>query len=131
MKKLILSTSPVLLSMLMSMKAYAADIISGDTVISEPVGKGILPGSGVEGEDIYSSIVFSKIIPFFISWGINLAIGLAVLATIYSGYLYITAYGNEDKHQRATKNLTYSVVGLVIAMTAYGIVTIITRIQFS
>lgn len=131
MKQLLKKTIGIIAYLGLSLNVRAADIISGDTVISEPVGKGILPGSGVEGEDIYSSIVFSKIIPFFIRWGINLAIGLAVLAIIYSGYLYITAYGNEDSRQKANKNLTYSVIGLIVAMTAYGIVNIITRIQFT
>lgn len=49
---------------------------------------------------------------------INLAIGLAalvcVVVLIASGYLYITAAGDEGKVEKATKSLTYAIVGLVV-----------------
>lgn len=112
-------------------EVQAADITSGETVISKPVGAGILPGSGFEGTDIESSILFSKIIPFLITWGINLAMALAVIAGIFAGYLFLTAFGDEDKRGRAVQTLIYAAVGLVVAMTAYGIVYIVTRLQLS
>lgn len=111
--------------------SLAADITSSDTVISKPVGAGLLPGSGNEGVDIQSSIVFSKIIPFAITWGINLAIGLTVLMFIFGGYLFLTSFGNEDRRSQAINTLFYSAIGLVIALVAYGIIAIITRIQLS
>ncbi len=101
------------------------------TMISEPVGKGILPGAGSEASDIQSSILFTKIIPFLIDWAINLAMGLAVIAIIIGGYMYLTAYGDTEKHQRAIRTLTYAIIGLVIALTAYGIVAIVTSIRLS
>ena len=49
---------------------------------------------------------------------INLAIGLAalvcVVVLIAAGYTYITAAGDEAKIEKATKTLTYAIVGLVI-----------------
>lgn len=109
----------------------AQNFNAGDAVISRPVGVGLLPGSGNEGADIESSILFTKIIPFLITWGINLAIGLSVIVLIFGGYLFLTAFGNEERHERGLKTIMYAVIGLVIALTAYGIVTIITRLQFS
>lgn len=100
-------------------------------MISKPAGTGILPGAGVEGADIQSSVLFVKIIPFLINWAINLAIGLAVIAIIIGGYMYITAYGETEKHERAIRTLTYAIIGLVIALTAYGIVAIVTSIRLS
>jgi cytochrome bd-type quinol oxidase subunit 2 len=54
----------------------------------------------------------------WISDVINLAIGLAALVCvailIASGYSYITAAGDEAKIEKATKSLTYAIVGLVI-----------------
>ncbi len=111
--------------------AYAAPATSGDSIISKPAGTGILPGAGVEGSDIQSSILFAKIIPFLISWGINLAIGLSVIAIIAGGYLYLTAYGETEKHDRAIRTLSYAMIGLVLALTAYGIVGIVTSIRLS
>ncbi|MHC1716623.1 MAG: Mbov_0395 family pilin-like conjugal transfer protein [Candidatus Dojkabacteria bacterium] len=53
---------------------------------------------------------------------INVAVGLAALVCvailIYSGYLYITAAGDENKVSTATKSLTYAIVGLVICFIA-------------
>lgn len=111
--------------------ANAQGIGTNDSVISKPVGVGILPGAGTEGTDIKSNVIFSKIIPFLIKWGINLAIGLSVLAVIYGGYLFLTAYGDEEKHGKGIKTLIYAFVGLGLAIAAYAIVTIITRLQFS
>lgn len=53
---------------------------------------------------------------------VNLAIGLAALVSVVvliaSGYLYITAAGDEAKVEKATKSLTYAIVGLVICFIA-------------
>lgn len=112
-------------------KAYAAPLTSGDAIISKPAGTGILPGAGVEGSDIQSSVVFTRIIPFLISWGINLAIALSVIAIILGGYMYLTSYGDTEKKEKGTRALIYAVIGLVIAMTAYGVVAIVTSIKLS
>ena len=112
-------------------QAHAAPITSGEAIISKPAGTGILPGAGAEGSDIQSSVVFSRIIPFLISWGINLAIALSVIAIIIGGYMYLTAYGDSDKRERGTRTLIYAVIGLIIALTAYGVVAIVTSIQLS
>ena len=49
---------------------------------------------------------------------LNLVIGLAALVCvailIASGYMYITAAGDENKVEKANKSLTYAIVGLVI-----------------
>ena len=50
---------------------------------------------------------------------------------IFGGYLYITAYGDTEKHERAMRTLTYAIIGLILALTAYGIVAIVTSIQLS
>ena len=58
----------------------------------------------------------------WVSGVINLAIGLAalvcVVVLIASGYLYITAAGDEGKVDKATKSLTFAIVGLVICFIA-------------
>ncbi len=111
-------------------KAYAADPAPAD-MISKPVGTSILPGAGVEGSDIKSSVLFVKIIPFLIQWTINLAIALAVVFIIVGGYQYLTAFGEPEKREAGTRTLTYALIGLVIALTAYGVVAIVTSIQLT
>ncbi|PKN02442.1 hypothetical protein CVU76_00140 [Candidatus Dojkabacteria bacterium HGW-Dojkabacteria-1] len=57
---------------------------------------------------------------------LNWAIGLAALAAvgmlIYSGYMYISASGDEGKVEKATKTLTFAIVGLVVCFIAVMLV---------
>jgi hypothetical protein len=59
------------------------------------------------------------------SWVINVlnfVIGLAALVAvgmlIAAGYLYITAGGDEGKVEKATKTLTFAIIGLVVCFIA-------------
>ena len=111
---------------------FKAGIWDSDVVISRPVGTDILPGGNMDvNEDIESSFIFTKLIPFAIDYGIKLAIGLSVVILIYAGYQFMTAYGNTDKQGAAKKTAIYALIGLVLALTAYGIVVILTSIELS
>jgi len=48
---------------------------------------------------------------------------VAVLAIIYSGYLFVTAVGNEEKLKTAKMTLWYSVIGTAILLGAWVIAT--------
>jgi len=99
--------------------------------LTPPVGSDVLPGSQPITGDVETSLVFSKIIPFAIQFLIGLAVALSVVALIIGGYQFMTAYGNEEQHKNAQKTITYALIGLILAITAYGIVKIITTIQLS
>jgi len=62
---------------------------------------------------------------------INLAVGLAALICvgilIFSGYMYITAAGDESKVEKAGKSLTYAIVGLVICFIAVILVEFVLK----
>lgn len=49
-----------------------------------------------------------------INWLLQLVDGLAVLAIIYSGIMYITSAGNAEQAEKAKKNLTWAIIGLII-----------------
>ena len=57
---------------------------------------------------------------------LNWAIGLAALASvamlIAAGFMYITANGDEGKVEKATKTLTFAIVGLVVCFIAVMLV---------
>lgn len=65
----------------------------------------------------------------FIKRVLNLAISIAALIAvgilIYSGILYITAAGDDGKIEKATKGITYAVVGLIIAFVSILIVNFV------
>ncbi len=50
---------------------------------------------------------------------------IAVLLVMYAGFLWMTAQGNEEKVSQAKKILVNAVIGLIIIVSAYGIVSFI------
>jgi len=99
--------------------------------LTPPVGQGILPGAPDYTTDIKSSFVFSKLIPFVIKYLIGLSAALAVIAIMFGGYQFLTAYGDPEQHKKATKTITWAVIGLILAITAYAIVALVASIQFT
>jgi TRAP-type C4-dicarboxylate transport system permease small subunit len=63
--------------------------------------------------------------------GLNIALGAAavicVAILIASGYMYITASGDEAKIEKATKSLTFAIVGLAIAFIAVLLVNFVLK----
>lgn len=47
---------------------------------------------------------------------------VAVVMIMYSGFLYITAGGDNNKVQEAKKTLTWSVIGLIVVVLARSII---------
>ncbi|MBU1037114.1 pilin [Patescibacteria group bacterium] len=55
-------------------------------------------------------------------------IGLIFLAvTIFSGFQWMTAGGNEEKISEAKKRLQYAVIGLLVILAAYTITIFVSR----
>jgi hypothetical protein len=109
-----------------------AILTSNEVQLTTPRGSNILPGGQIlAAPTIQDSFIFSKLIPFVIKYAIRLAIALAVIALIIGGYQYVTAYGNDEKHKTAQKTIEYALIGLVLAITAFGIVQIITNLKFT
>lgn len=52
---------------------------------------------------------------------------LAVLAFIYSGFLYVTAQGNETKIKDAHKALLYTSIGTAVLLGAWVIANVVCR----
>ncbi|MFC1729802.1 pilin [candidate division KSB1 bacterium] len=122
----------VLFLLQVSLLGLSVQNVSGNEVqLSAPVGGDILPGGQMYQDDIKTSFIFSRLIPFVIKYTISLAVALAVIALIIGGYQFMTAYGDTEKHQKAQKTITYAIIGLVLAIAAFGIVRIVTTINFT
>ncbi len=60
---------------------------------------------------------------------INVALGflgvIFLLLTVYAGFLWMTAQGNEEQTTKAKGILTTAVVGLIITLAAYSIASFV------
>ncbi|KKR06451.1 MAG: hypothetical protein UT34_C0001G0492 [candidate division WS6 bacterium GW2011_GWF2_39_15] len=65
----------------------------------------------------------------FIKNALNLAIALAALIAVgvlvYSGVQYIVASGDDGKIEKATKGITYAIVGLVLCFVSVLVVNFV------
>ncbi len=68
-------------------------------------------------------------LPALTSVIIGMAGGLAFLFIVIGGIQLLTAYGDEEKITSAKKTITYAIVGLLVAILSYAIVSIISGIQ--
>jgi cytochrome bd-type quinol oxidase subunit 2 len=77
--------------------------------------------SGIQGQDEE----LNTWVVDLINWAIGLAALAAVVMLIAAGFLYITASGDENKIGKATKTLTFAIVGLVICFIAVMLVNFV------
>ena len=70
---------------------------------------------------------FAAIIQEIAKIATMIGLPVAVLFIVYSGFLYVTAQGNEKKVQNAHKTFLWSVVGTALIVGAYVIATAINQ----
>lgn len=66
-----------------------------------------------ENTDIYSFL------ETLVDLVVQIGFYVALVAIIYSGFLFVTAQGNESKLEKAKNALTYSLIGTAILMSAW------------
>lgn len=62
-----------------------------------------------------------------IQLAMSLAAGVAVIYIILAGFQYFTAFGNEEKANKAKQTLTWAIAGLVVIILAKVIVSEVWR----
>lgn len=107
--KKLLKISAVVLSLVLLCGAMSATV-SAATTVSE----GTLQGLTIE-----------KILKNTISWALGLIALVSIVFIIYAGIKWIMSEGDDTKQKEARKMLATSVTGLVIALAAYAIVTVV------
>lgn len=85
-----------------------------------------LPGPD-EGADQASIQTYfrEQAIPDFIAGFIGVIGLVSFVAIIVAGIQFLTAYGNEERVGAAKKNLIYAILGFVIAILSYSIISIL------
>ena len=117
MKKMILSALIVVCSVF---GFSAISVASLPTNVSAPTATTAdMKNKSIAGEGGLISILIN-----FLLWAVGI---LSVAMIIFSGFRYITSAGDAAKTKSAQTALTYSIVGLIVAVLAWVIVKMILR----
>jgi len=101
---------------LVLMSLFVSNALAQDPFFSGPV---VAPNAARPGT---LSDNITQIINYFLGF-----LGLvAVIFLIYAGILMVTAGGNDEQVGKARKIITYAVVGIVIILLSWTIVTFVT-----
>jgi len=110
-------------------------ILNSETVVNElpDFGKpNSLPGpnisSNASGEDI-QNYVTQRVLPKIANRLITIVTLISIFGLIFAGVKFITAFGSEEEIGKAKKTALYAVIGLVVALSSFLIVSIINNIN--
>lgn len=81
----------------------------------------ILPSSNFSGKSA------SDVVLAIANWIFGFMAVLATFAVVYSGIMYLTAGGDVAKAETARKNLTWAVIGIIVAVTAGVIINAVIK----
>ena len=123
MKKSIISIA------IMTCAVFGASVLSTASLsgsASAQVSEGINTAttSEMKGKSIDGDNGLIKTVVNVLLWAVGV---LSVIMIIFSGLRYITSAGDASKTKSAQSTLTYSVVGLIVAIMAYAIVNMVTN----
>ena len=121
MKKSIISIA------IMTCAVFGVSVLSTASLsgsVSAQVSKGIdtATTSEMKGKSIDGDGGLIKTVVNVLLWAVGI---LSVIMIIFSGFRYITSAGDASKTKSAQSTLTYSVVGLIVAIMAYAIVNMV------
>lgn len=128
MKKMILSALIVACSVFGASAISAASLSTNVSAqaANSVVKKGIKTATtaDMENKSIAGEGGLISILINFLLWAVGI---LSVAMIIFSGFRYITSAGDAAKTKSAQTALTYSIVGLIVAVLAWVIVKMILR----
>ena len=82
---------------------------------------GALEGSGITGESDLGDLILK-----YVNFALPFLALAAFIGFVYAGFLYVTAYGNDEQIQKSKKILIYAVIGLIVVILSYSIVQLLT-----
>ncbi len=101
-------------------------IVAGLAILTMPLTvSAITVDPSLSGElDLGTADLESTVINI-IQWALGFLGLIAVILILYGGFIWMTAGGNEDKVATAKKIITAAVIGLIIILLAWAIVTFV------
>jgi len=124
-----------LFALVLSAQFLAELVVLPSTVFAQKSANDILPDEAVKNVDGAGSAVptgdlLNDLIPKSIKIFLGLVATITVGLIIYAGVMLIVAQGNEDEYKKFKTMLVWSVVGLGVMITAYGVVRGVLQLVF-
>lgn len=133
MKKNILK---ILALIIITLNVGATVVFADNSFVQSTIPKpSTLPGPTITGStpanDNIRNTLITQVLPRFAVILIGSTASLALVFLIVAGVRFATAYGNDEVIQKAKKQATYAIVGLLISLMAYTIVTIVSNFNYT
>ncbi len=88
-----------------------------------------LPGSGiffpVDGE----KLSITELILGWVKFALSIMGTIAFVAFVWAGFLYITAFANEENAETAKKVMIWTSIGIIIILLSYALVSMLINVQ--
>ena len=121
MKKSIISIA-IMICAVFGASVLSTASLSGSASAQISEGINTATTSEMKGKSIDGDNGLVKTVVNVLLWAVGV---LSVIMIIFSGFRYITSAGDASKTKSAQSALTYSVVGLIVAIMAYAIVNMV------
>jgi len=83
-------------------------------------------GAGIGDEGIQNPLAAESFTELFIGiaeWAAGIAVVVAVLMIVIGGFQYMISGGNEEKIKTAIKTIKYALIGLMIALLSWSLLS--------
>lgn len=64
------------------------------------------------------------------NWILGITSGIVIIFLIIGGVMYLTSFGDESRIDQAKRIITYAVIGLIVILISFSIVTALNKIIF-
>lgn len=105
---------------------YSLLFLSFPAILWAQIEPGLPPGDGaVTLGDPLSGAGVEEILNNIVNWLLVIAAPIAVIMTIWAGYLFMTGGSNEEQIKKARSTLLYVVIGIVVLILSKAIITLV------
>jgi len=125
MKKFLVSISVGILLLVPTIATLAAPDILGEDGAGGNLLGGIAENAGYSPNDTSSTALSAKV-GQIVTIALSLVGTIFFALTVYAGFLWMTASGNDEKVKKATDILKAALIGLILSLAAFSISVFVT-----
>jgi hypothetical protein len=121
---LVVAQMVVVLTLAMSPLLVSHTVSAQQPYINQFANNNSCQGTGVRCD---STVDLPALFKTIINYALGIAFFVAVIYLIYGGFLYITSAGNEESAEKGKNAIVYSLIGIVVIVLSFVIVSAVYR----